>query len=154
VAGGDLAQGITIYNTAFRYNPATNAWSAAGTMTSRRAEHNAVLQRDGKVMIVGGYRKSDTNDIVYLNSSEAYNPVTNSWTNLNKSIDYEKTNMRGVLDPLGNYLLIGGDNGTPAWDVIYRDINNGTDSWQLLNYLQASRKIRLRPFSFPEVPSS
>jgi N-acetylneuraminic acid mutarotase len=145
VSGGDLPVGTShaIYDTAYRYNPNGNTWSSAGTMTSGRTEHNAVLRRDDKVMAVGGYQKSPANEIVYLGSSEAYDPAANSWTNLNKAINYPRATMMGVLDALGNYILIGGDNGTAAQHIIYRDIHDPSDNWHELSFdhfLKTARK--------------
>src|SRR6185295_9600298 len=44
-----------IRNTAEIYDPATDTWTAVGSMHYRRAAHAAVLLHDGSVLVTGGY---------------------------------------------------------------------------------------------------
>ncbi len=154
VAGGFLSFGTTFevgsYRTAYRYYPATNTWEAAGTMASAtygRSAHNAVLRRDGKVLVVGGYYRKNVLGTIYsgyLSSTEVYDPTANSWSDLSRPIAYPRQLMAAVLDANGNYILLGGDNGTPAWDVEYMDINDPADTWHApadpSDYLHTARK--------------
>ncbi len=152
VAGGyrsfGIASEIGSYRTAYRYDPDANTWEAAGSMASAihgRSSHNAVLRRDGKVLVVGGYYRHillGTTYTGYLSSSELYDPVANTWTDLARPIAYGRQLMAGVLDAYGNYFLIGGDNDTPAWDVEYTDINAAADTWHATagEFLQTARK--------------
>ncbi len=154
VAGGFLSFGTTFevgsYKTAYRYYPSTNTWEAAGTMaaaTYGRSAHNAVLRRDGKVLVVGGYYRKNVLGTInsgYLSSTEVYDPTANSWSDLSRPISYPRQLMAAVLDANGNYILLGGDNGTPAWDVEYMDINDPADTWHppadLSDYLNTARK--------------
>jgi alpha-tubulin suppressor-like RCC1 family protein len=57
------------------YDPDTNSWSPAGSMTAARAYHTATLLNSGKVLVTGGW---GTN--AFLASCELYDPATNSWT--------------------------------------------------------------------------
>jgi hypothetical protein len=45
-------------------------WSAAGSLTTARAEHTATLLSSGKVLVAGGYAGG-----AYLSSSELYDPT-------------------------------------------------------------------------------
>lgn len=67
VAGGrDEAANISGLGTAEQYDPATNAWSAAGSLATGRFGHTASLLQNGKVLIAGG-EKGNT-----LASTEIY----------------------------------------------------------------------------------
>lgn len=154
VAGGIRSFGtvtqVRTYSSASRYYPDTNSWATVGSMdaaSNGRCSHNAVLRRDGKVMVVGGYYYynflGDTYS-GYLASTEVFDPESNAWMDLDRPISYGRQSMAGVLDAEGNYILLGGDNGTPAWDVEYMDINNPSDTWHaptgLEGYLNSARK--------------
>jgi hypothetical protein len=76
--GGHETSG-TVHNTAEIYNLATNSWAYTGIMTSKRALHRASLLTDGKVFTSGGIT-SLTSSPPYTNTTEMYNPTTNSWT--------------------------------------------------------------------------
>ena len=53
------------------------SFSPAGNMTAKRDGPGAALLPDGRVLVVGGYQSSGDN---YLNSTEIYNPSTNSFS--------------------------------------------------------------------------
>ncbi len=57
------------------YDPATNAWTAGGTLSTARYCHTATLLANSKVLVVGGYGTSG-----FLSSAEVYDLVTNAWT--------------------------------------------------------------------------
>ena len=57
-----------------RYNPATNKWSSAGTMSTGRADATATRLLDGRVLVAGGDNPGE------LASAELYDPATNRWT--------------------------------------------------------------------------
>ena len=57
------------------YDPATNAWTSAGAMTTARYAHTATLLPNGKVLVTGGLAASGD-----VPTSELYDPATNSWT--------------------------------------------------------------------------
>ena len=53
------------------YDPATEVWTATGSMATARASHTATLLRNGQVLVAGG---QDTD------SAEQYDPATGVWT--------------------------------------------------------------------------
>ncbi len=125
----------TYYNSAYRYYPVSNTWSAAGSMSEYRKQHTAVLARDGKVIVAGGFGKPPFGDASYPVTTEAYDPAANTWAKLKTAanadivIDYGRTQALGVVDAFGTFLLFGGFDGTAAGSVQYRSLNSSTDTW-------------------------
>jgi hypothetical protein len=64
------------HETAVIYDPATDKWSATGSMTTARAEFGLAMLPDGRVLVAGGTDK-DYNLTV---TAELFDPVTGSWT--------------------------------------------------------------------------
>src|SRR2546422_8864773 len=60
------------------FNPATNSWSNAASMSTPRVNHAATLMRDGRVLVTGGFNAG-----VRLASAEIYDPKTNTWSTVN-----------------------------------------------------------------------
>ncbi len=77
VAGGQpCGHDDTYLATAERYDPATGAWSAAGTMADPRANHTATLLHDGAVLVAGGINLSNGSGVALTTSSaELYLPA-------------------------------------------------------------------------------
>lgn len=126
------------YNNAYRLFSGGTVWVDAGTMTAApqgRSEHSAVVRRDGKVLIVGGYYSSEISN-GYVASTEIYDPnaSTNQWTNLGKPLDYGQRSAPSVLDANGSYILLGGEFNGSSSDIYYMDINknNPPDTWHRL----------------------
>ncbi len=67
-----------LFDTAERYDPATDSWSDAGTMRAGRAGHTATPLANGQILVVGG--------IIGLNVpiAERYDPATNAWSDAGK----------------------------------------------------------------------
>jgi N-acetylneuraminic acid mutarotase len=60
------------------YDPTTNTWATAASLTTARFNHTAnLLAANGKVLVVGGYSSSAS---LALASAELYDPTTNTWT--------------------------------------------------------------------------
>ncbi len=148
VAGGYRYQTSTTlraktFNNAFRFYPndpdGVEDWEPAGTMgdaPNGRSEHSAVLRRDNKVIIVGGYYTkynfiSGEYEEDYLTSTEVYDPGANSWSSLSKPLAFGQRSAPAVLDANGNYILLGGEFNGSSSDVYYMDINT-SDTWHRL----------------------
>ena len=82
VAGGVYytsgSQYPTIADTEI-FDPTTELWSFVGLLNEARVNHTATLLPDGKVLVVGGAQKDQSGGRV-LNSTELYDPATQTWT--------------------------------------------------------------------------
>jgi N-acetylneuraminic acid mutarotase len=74
-------------------------------MVGRRYDHTATLLADGRVLVAGGTRST-----VILDSTEIYDPTSNSWSP-GPSLPSPRTGHAATLLPGGRVLVVGG-NGT------------------------------------------
>ena len=125
VAGGETAQGGggTSLASAEIYNPATNSWSDAGTMTTTRVNASATLLADGRVLVVGGATSDDPTSA--LTSAEIYTPATNSWSSAGDMTAARSSGSATMLSD-GRVLAVGGDIGCNATASLY---DPATNSW-------------------------
>src|SRR5437868_7210016 len=80
VAGGfsdDGTGNVDITTSAERYNPTTDTWSNASTMSYPRYWHRAVRLPSGKVLAVGGVIAPGPTATA---TAEIYDPATNGWS--------------------------------------------------------------------------
>jgi hypothetical protein len=63
-----------VLSSAELYDPATGAWTNAGSMKFARVGPNVTLQRDGKVLISGGWNQGS------ISTEELFDPATGKWT--------------------------------------------------------------------------
>jgi N-acetylneuraminic acid mutarotase len=77
VAGGAASELVARFASAEIFDPETGKWTPTGDMTSPRseAEHAAVLLRDGRVLVPGGYIAHETG----TSSADLYDPETGTW---------------------------------------------------------------------------
>ena len=75
IAGGALADG-TLTDAVTIYDSVDNSATAAGTLTSARADHTATLLKDGRVLVVGGM----TADGLVSSDIEIFDPATGTST--------------------------------------------------------------------------
>ena len=68
VAGGSGSSSGSNLASAEIYNPATNSWSAAGSLGTARYDHTATLLDNGRVLVAAG--SSGTG----ITNAEVYNP--------------------------------------------------------------------------------
>jgi hypothetical protein len=73
VAGGQ----VPAIAVAERYNPTTQHWSAAASMTIARRGHTATRLADGRVLIAGGLVCCDQTGETFTSAAEIYDPRTN-----------------------------------------------------------------------------
>lgn len=79
VAGGNTAfNQIPSDGTAVLYDPTTNTWSETGPMTYPRVLSEAVMLRNGEVLVAGGI-VIGSDPPASSNAVEIYNPRTNTW---------------------------------------------------------------------------
>jgi MYXO-CTERM domain-containing protein len=78
-------------------------------MSIARRQHNAVIQPDGKVLVVGGSSGAgfddDTSPVLY---PELWDPGTDTWTSLAATTEYRGYHSTALLLPDGRILVAGG----------------------------------------------
>lgn len=103
IAGGAKSQtwpvtGPIPLNTAALYDPSRNAWLKAASMATPRLAPQAILLKDGRVLVVGG---------AVATATEIYDPDTDSWSPGDLLPD-NRSGFTAVQLPLGHILIIGG----------------------------------------------
>ncbi len=103
-----------VFNTAELYDPTSNAWSSAGTMSSPRYEHTASLLANGMVLVAGGNNLVRTcSCTTFVSSADLYNPATNSFTPTGALVTARYAHTATVLAN-GMVLVAGGFGGATS----------------------------------------
>ncbi|MDF2695584.1 MAG: hypothetical protein K0S65_3967, partial [Labilithrix sp.] len=63
------------------YDPATNTWTQRADMLAPRRDF-ATAVIDGKIYVTGGMSFTDPNALTYLDTTEVYDPSTDTWSSL------------------------------------------------------------------------
>ncbi|MCY1042875.1 PKD domain-containing protein [Corallococcus sp. bb12-1] len=95
------------------YDPATNTWTAAASMTFVRTTHTATLLPSGKVLVVGG---NLTGDATSVRIPELYDPAANTWTPMTSAAPGSREGHAAVLLPSGKVLVVGGGLSAELYD--------------------------------------
>jgi len=95
--------------TAEEYDPSTNEWTELAPMKYVRSQETATLMPEGNVLVTGGAESTDKDGYTdpALNSTEMYDPTTNSWTALAPMITARELHSATLL-PDGDVLVAGG----------------------------------------------
>jgi N-acetylneuraminic acid mutarotase len=103
-----------VFSSAELYDPVTNTWSAAGTMSSPRYQHTASLLHSGLVLAAGGNNLVGTcSCTTFVSSADIYNPITNSWTPTGSLVTARYAHTATVLAD-GRVLAAGGFGGATS----------------------------------------
>lgn len=83
VAGGAAYDATTskydvMLSSAELYDPATNTWSATGSMALARENHSAILLPSGLVLVAGGDLGPSENNVM-TTEAELYDPTSSTW---------------------------------------------------------------------------
>lgn len=97
----------SVLREAALYDPATNTWSSAGTMSVTRHLHTATLLQDGRVLVVGGYTLNADERPAGRTSVEIYDPATGAWTAAAPT-NLPRMQHTATLLPSGRVLVVGG----------------------------------------------
>lgn len=115
VAGGQTSapgDGSPVYTrTAEVYDPDTNTWTQAGSMSTGRFQPTMTVLADGRVLVTGGTGSIDTgsgvSSAVSLKSAEVYDPATDSFSDV-ASMSVPRAMHSASLLPDGKVLVAGG----------------------------------------------
>jgi hypothetical protein len=112
VAGGWDFDFITFLSSAELYDPKSDIWSPAASMSTARGRPTLVVLPNGKVLAIGG------DGPAVLNTVEIYDPDTNMWTAA-ASMGTARYGFGAVLLPDGKVLVMAGvgESGQPLDDV-------------------------------------
>jgi hypothetical protein len=120
IVGGEHCQnGCDAIASAELYDPATQTFSATGSLQTARMEHTATLLANGKVLIAGGMYFT-ANGPGTLASAELYDPATGTFTYTGSMVQQAAGNAAIALNDGkvlmlgGSYLIIGGGGGPSA----------------------------------------
>ncbi len=106
IVGGVASEGPASGSTEL-YDPATGAFSHAGSLASGRAYHTATLLRDGRVLIAGGIG-ADGRPVA---AAELYDPATRHFS-VTGSLGQPRFDHTATLLQNGKVLIAGGDTTT------------------------------------------
>ncbi|HYJ37188.1 MAG TPA: kelch repeat-containing protein [Chitinophagaceae bacterium] len=106
---------IKIYSSAEIYDPSSEKFTLTSSMAKIRHKHDAVMLKDGKVLIIGGSDERDSKGA--YTSTEIYNPVSATFqvTN-NMNLSRYKHNGTSILLENGNILIAGGANRAETYN--------------------------------------
>lgn len=139
VGGHDDYINDTRVKTAELYNPATDKWTAAESMTKVRSQHTTTILSNGQVLVAGGtVAGRGIAKHVSTNSVELYNPATGAWTTANKSMNIARANHIAILFPDGQILVAGGDDDAKVF-VTAELYNPTTSAWTIIEAMTMPR---------------
>jgi hypothetical protein len=88
------------------YDPSTDSWSNAASMSVARSSHTATLLPSGKVLVSGGFNGGG----YALSSAELYDPISNSWTSVD-AMGYGRYRHQAIVLNDDEILVVGGRQG-------------------------------------------
>jgi len=94
------------------WDPATAAFSPAGSLIEARSGHTATLLADGRVLVVGGYAYDDcdTYCLHQIADAEVWDPETESFDPAGSLVEARGGHTATLL-PDGHVLIVGGADG-------------------------------------------
>jgi N-acetylneuraminic acid mutarotase len=102
VGGFNTAASASSLAVAELFDPATNTWSSAGSLSNARYAHTGTLLFNGKVLIAGGVAGIGT-----LAASELYDPASNAWSAASP-MGISRSSHTASTMPNGKVLVTGG----------------------------------------------
>jgi hypothetical protein len=140
VAGNSVPGGGPALNSADLYDPATNTWSAAGSLAGIRYFHTATLLPNGRVLVAGGWEPGTGGLFgtppMHLDTAELYDPATNTWSPAG-SMAIGRSNHTATLLADGRVLAVAGAGPGAATTAEFYD--PVTNTWSDAPELAAPR---------------
>ena len=128
IAGGCTNAGCELgspeSDTAELFDPATNRFTRVGRLHGSRDDHVAVLLRDGRVLLAGGWGASPAGP---LDTTELYDPTTRSFSP-GPRLDIGRAGMTAVRLRDGRVLLAGGFTGNKPTTASAEIFDPSTDT--------------------------
>jgi N-acetylneuraminic acid mutarotase len=103
------------------YEPTSDRWSAAGTLTTPRSGFILVALPDGGALVAGGFAELERAPFGRLSTVERFDPVSNTWSAAH-DLPYPVAGASGILLADGRVLVAGGS----VRDAEPLDIDAGT----------------------------
>ena len=117
ITGGhkDRRSAIKIYSSAEIYNPSNGTFTKTANLNVKRHKHDAVLLKDGRVLIVGGSDERDAGGA--YTSVEIFNPKTKTFAKIG-DMNLSRYKLRGtsILQKDGKVLILGGATQAEIFD--------------------------------------
>lgn len=137
-AGGSAASfNPILQRTTEIYDPATNAWTLTGELTTPRMTHTTTLLANGKVLLTGG--SSDGSGTIIANV-ELYDPATGEWS-ATGSMTTPRVLHTLTLLPNGKVLAVGGASANTGGLLRSSEIYDpATGNWAAAAELAAGRQ--------------
>ncbi len=107
-------------------------------MNTPRSHHTATQLLDGRILVVGGFRHTQDNSVIYTTqTAELYDPASGIWFPA-RSMAQSRYGHTATLLPNGKVLVVGGyaDTGTLRTVELYDPVQ---DTWTLMAPMAASR---------------
>ena len=139
VAGGvQDNHGIVPLYTGEVYDPRTNVWTSTGPLHAHHARGNAVVLKDGRVLLVSASGDPDDELLGFdpALTAEIYDPVTNAWA-LTSPMMLGRVAPALALLPDGRVLAAGGTGPGGASAEIY---DPGSNAWTLAMPMSRPRR--------------
>ncbi|MBN1370953.1 MAG: hypothetical protein JW987_03255 [Anaerolineaceae bacterium] len=112
-------------------------WTATGTMNARRAYFTLSVLPDGKALAAGGYYNDGSPH--YLNSSEIYDPLTNTWVATDNSMTTARRNHTATVLLDGRVLVAGGESATGTETNTAEIFDPATGLWTVTGSMNQKR---------------
>jgi N-acetylneuraminic acid mutarotase len=121
VAGGRTL-GVDLMGVTEIYDPATNSWSTAASISIARSELTGA-ESGGRMYAIGGYAGLIPQ---WVGAVEAYDPATNAWTTRATMPTARSHLALAAVD--GKLLAMGGENVNRALDIL-ESFDVATNTW-------------------------
>ena len=126
ISGGAASAGAEIYD------PASDSWSAAGSLATARYHHTATPLADGRVLVAGGFSGGAASA-----SAEIYDPASDDWSAAGSLATARSPTATPLAD--GRVLVAGGMGSGGAASASAEVYNAATGDWSATDSLATAR---------------